>query len=183
LRLQGRSTWAIKFTGSARSAYMKAVFPDIRYIWISRAPIAVGWSNYKRRWWKNIAEVNGIDLGDDAQALPFYSALSRRLDAVGLAEIDRADIPVHRVDHEAFVEDPMRELPRAARFVGLDPAKFESAYLERLEISDMRARELAKERSAVQTEFLRAGLERAEPLTLAPYHEERREAVQEQVCE
>lgn len=170
LAWQGESRWLLKFTGWARAGYMHTVFPDIHYFWVSRDPCDVGWSNYTFRWWRQIAQNNAVDLDDPAAALPFYAALSARLDGVGRTSLDRASIPWMHVEHRDLVEDPMGVLRRSAEFVGLDPDGFVTDYLDQLRIGDVSLQRRKAARGEREQRLLESGLSAADRLVLAPFH-------------
>lgn len=169
LRLQGRRTWVLKYTGWSRLAYMAAVFPRVRVVWTSRDPVAVGWSNHGFGWWKAVAAHHGVDVRDPAANLPFQVALAERLDAVGKSDLTRLGLPHVLVAHAGFVADRDGELARVAALAGLSPDGFEARYLERLKVSRERSEAVTSRRTERDLERLREGLGKGASLDLTPW--------------
>ena len=132
VKYQGKKRLAFKITGPSRISYLSSIFPDARFVYISRGDIPTinslllvkFWKErgYSRLWWNGVysdAEKKWADQNSDSPAL--LTALQIRK----LNEITREELVKHRpacieVRYEDFVEDPEAVLERILHFLDLE---------------------------------------------------------------
>ncbi len=134
LRYQGKPRFLMKVTGWARMDYFDRVFPEMRFIYLRRDPIAVmaSWIN---AGWLNVTsepETPGWEWGE---VPPQYMSIWRELgggpilSAALKTQLDRDDLRRNatmfrdrcfELDYENLVEDPMTSFRKTLDFCKLE---------------------------------------------------------------
>jgi len=92
--------------------HCRAVFPDLRIIFLVRDPVATVWSMTQREWGSSRRDI-------EPSRLTFETHLRTWIDCADLAVKLRDDPLTYVCRYETLVEDPIAESVRIARFLAL----------------------------------------------------------------
>lgn len=136
VRAQRRPVFLHKFTGWPRAGFLKAIFPDARFVHVIRDGRAVASSLVQRPWWKGYLGVPGWGFGalPESYEREWRSSGYSYVVLAGLEwmvmmdafEAAKARIPEEDwmdLRYEDFVDEPRRSAEALVRFSGLPSSR------------------------------------------------------------
>lgn len=140
-RAQGKPLFVHKFTGWPRTGFIRAVFPDARFVHILRDGRGVVGSAVRLSWWQGYKGPNHLHAGPlkpeyqaewdaSGRSFPLLSALVWKTNMDALAAARRL-VPAEQwydVRFEDIVSDPVAQFKAVLEFIGLEPShRFDEA--------------------------------------------------------
>ena len=143
-RAQGKPVFVHKLTGWPRSGFVRAVFPDARFLHIVRDGRAVAASDLRVSWWRGWEGPEGIGAGAmpaayqaeweaSGRSFPVLSAQAWKL-AMDAYASARELVPADQwldIRYEDVLADPPSRLKELLGFMGLEPNPVFDAALAR----------------------------------------------------
>ncbi len=145
VKYQNRSKLSFKITGPPRISFLKQIFPDARFVGLSRNPIATISSLIKvnfweergmhRLWWTG---AYSPDEKNKAKSFAHEPELMtafqiKKLRDTTEEEVKKNSVPYINVTYEDFVEDPSSQIERILEFAELSTFDYQS-YLDKVSI-------------------------------------------------
>lgn len=153
-KLQGRSNFAIKYTGPSRLSYMSGLFPEGKYIYLTRNFYHVlrsfmkvdFWQDRAGNdvWWKGAYSDEELALLSNLESDPLLHTAYQLKTIRKISRVEMEQLPISSkvVSYEDFVKSPESIVSEILRFADLDEGKDCLNYLQSVNI-----------RSLVPTEF------------------------------